>query len=98
MLANVRQTLTKRYQLAKAARIEANRRLRLIDEIINLREFIYSKVNYKPMRGMKDQQEVLFERIAYKEPELVNSDLWQMLRDVYQSFDISRQIAAAYKI
>ena len=47
---------------------------------------------------MKDQQEVLLERIAYKEPELVNSDLWQMLRDVYQSFDISRQIAAAYKI
>lgn len=50
------------------------------------------------MRGMIDQQEVLFERIAYTEPELINNDLWQMLKDVYYIADISRQTAAAYKI
>ena len=72
--------------------------MRLIDEIRNAREFIYVNVNYKPMRGMIDQQEVLFERIAYTEPELINNDLWQMLKDVYYIADISRQTAAAYKI
>ena len=53
MLGNVRETLTKRYQLAKAARIESSRRLKIIERIRMLRVFIAIQVNYKPMRGME---------------------------------------------
>ena len=54
MLANVRESLTKRYQLAKSARIEAERRLDFIERVRNLRNFIKSEVNYMPMYGMAD--------------------------------------------
>lgn len=52
MLGNVRETLTKRYQLAKAARIEASRRLKVIAKIRSMRNFLDIHVNYKPMRDM----------------------------------------------
>ena len=55
MLANVRETLCKRYQLAKAARVEAQRRLLLIDRIKTLRQFIQSEVDFRPQIGMIDQ-------------------------------------------
>ena len=51
MLANVRETLSKRYQLAKTARIEAQRRLVLIDRINDLRGFIKAEVDFRPLIG-----------------------------------------------
>ena len=54
MLANVRETLSTRYQLARAARVEAQRRLFIIKWIYRLRDFIQSEVDYKPMIGMPD--------------------------------------------
>ena len=98
MLGNVRETLTKRYQLAKAARVEASRRLKLIERIRLLRTFITLSVSYKPMRGMQCQKSLLLERIAYAEPHLVNEDLWAMSEEIYLCKETSRQIAAAYKI
>ena len=50
------------------------------------------------MDGMVDQQELLFERIAYTAPKLVNNDIWGTMRDVYNCGDLGRRTAALYKI
>ena len=50
------------------------------------------------MIGMEDQKEVLLERVAYTEPMLINDDLWKTMSDVYNSEDVTRQVASAYKI
>ena len=83
MLRNVRETLTKRYQLAKAARIEASRRLKNIAKIRQLRQFIAYAVYYKPMRGMLCQKSLLLDKISYTEPYLVNEAIWDTLEEVY---------------
>ena len=98
MLANVRESLTKRYQLAKSARIEAERRLDFIERVRNLRNFIKSEVNYMPMYGMADPQLQLLNKIAYTEQMLVKDDLWGIIKDLYESKDMARKIAATYKI
>lgn len=79
MLGNVRETLTKRFQLAKAAKIEAKRRLMIIEYIRKLRNFIENEINYKPMAGMENAKHVCLEKIAYTEPTLVNENLWNLL-------------------
>ena len=76
MLANVRETLSKRYQLAKTARVEAQRRLVLIDRINDLRGFIKAEVDFRPLIGHQDQQRMLYSKVAYTEVELVNGELW----------------------
>ena len=55
MLANVRETLTKRYQLARSARVEAQRRLQFIEWVRDLRGYICTEIDYRPMVGMQDQ-------------------------------------------
>ena len=98
MLGNVRETLTKRYQLAQAAKVEASRRLKMIDQIRNLRNFIKQHVDYKPMYGEPDLKKEYLERVAYPEPVLINDNLWSLIEAVYSVQEKARQTAAAYKI
>lgn len=79
MLGNVRETLTKRFQLAKAAKIEARRRLMIIEYIRKLRNFIQNEINFKPKAGMENAKHVCLEKISYTEPTLVNENLWNLL-------------------
>ena len=83
MLGNVRETLTKRYQLAKAAKVEASRRLKMIDHIRDLRAFVKQHVDYKPMYGEIDLKKEYLERVAYPEPVLINDDLWSIIQAIY---------------
>ena len=79
MLGNVRETLTKRFQLAKAAKVEAKRRLQIIEYIRKLRTFINNEINYKPLPGMENAKYVCLEKLSYTEPTLVNENLWNLL-------------------
>ena len=98
MLANVRETLTKRYQLAKAARIEARRRLKIIDKIKDLREFIEDKITFRPSPGEEDMKTLLLNRVAFKEPELVDYDIGELLGEVYETGALTRRAACAKMI
>ena len=98
MLGNVREKLTKRYQLAKAAKVEANRRLKIIALIKRLRLFINGNLSYDPMIGMPDVRRTFLERVSYAEPELVNDDMFCTLNELYYVQDDARKTAAAYKI
>ena len=50
MLSSVRETLTKRYQLAVASRTEARRRLAIIDKLKALRSFIETRCTFRPSK------------------------------------------------
>ena len=47
---------------------------------------------------MQCQKSLLLERIAYTEPYLINEDLWGTCHEIYVCREMSRQIAAAYKL
>lgn len=55
----------------------------MIDIIREVRHFIANRLDYKPMEGMADQQQLAFERIAYTEPQILNNDLWSTLEEIY---------------
>lgn len=54
MLANVRETLTKRYQLAKAVRIESHRRMNIIErlKVSDLLRLSQNANLYKDVEGL----------------------------------------------
>ena len=50
-LSSVSTDLVKRYQLARAARVEANRRLKVCARLKVLREKIVTRANFRPLQG-----------------------------------------------
>ena len=64
-LSDVSTGMIKRYQLARAARVEASRRLKVCDRIDVLRKYVDSDADFKPKRGQLASRRDLRNRVAF---------------------------------
>ena len=99
MLSSVRETLTKRFQLAKAARIEAHRRRLIIAQIRALRLLIEQQIMLKPTQPSGvDVKTQFLARIGYRETTLIVTDIKELLHEVIDCRVRTERILAALKI
>ena len=97
-LSSVSTNLVKRYQLARAARVEANRRLKVCSRLSTLRSFIDYEASFKPVKGMIGSRDYLRDTVAFSRTQLIDKPVSKLLGQVVDTEIFAEQTIAAYII
>ena len=68
-----------------AAKTEAHHRLIIVEKLKELRSFIENRITFRPSKpGDIDIQSLLLSKVSYREPDLVDCDISQLMTEIYE--------------
>ena len=84
-LSSVKTNLVKRYQIARAARVEANRRIKVCNRLTELRERIDQDADFMPLIGATASRKYLRARVNFNRYYLVDTPLVKFMGKVMKT-------------